>query len=69
VTPAESGRVWVQIREIRDGFWGGFGEVLRMEDIATYAGAPPAGRPTEKGARARAAYEEERLPTALREVR
>lgn len=65
-TPVESGRVWVQIREIRDGFWGAFGEVARMEDIATYAGAPPAGGPTEKGERARAAFEEAELPTTLR---
>jgi phenylpyruvate tautomerase PptA (4-oxalocrotonate tautomerase family) len=66
MSPVEAGRVWVQIREIRDGFWGAFGEVVRMEDIATYAGAPPAGRATEKGERARAAYEEAQLPTTLR---
>ena len=60
VTPAEAGRVWVQIREIPDGFWGGFGMVARIGDIATYAGVPPFGVPTEKGERAREAYEQAR---------
>lgn len=54
---AEAGRVWVQIREIEDGYWGGFGAIARMEDIATYAGVAPNGQPTERGERARAAFE------------
>jgi phenylpyruvate tautomerase PptA (4-oxalocrotonate tautomerase family) len=60
-TPAEAGRVWVQIREIPDGFWGGFGKIARMEDIATYAGAPPFGEATTNGEAARAAFEGSRV--------
>lgn len=59
-TAAEAAQVWVQIREIPDGFWGGIGKVARIEDIATYAGVAPFGRPTAKGERAREAYEEAR---------
>jgi phenylpyruvate tautomerase PptA (4-oxalocrotonate tautomerase family) len=54
---AEAGRVWVQMREIREGYWGGFGAIARMEDIATYAGVAPNGKPTERGERARAAHQ------------
>jgi phenylpyruvate tautomerase PptA (4-oxalocrotonate tautomerase family) len=57
---AEAGRVWVQMREVRDGHWGGFGAVARMEDIATYVGLAPNGKPTERGQRAREAYEASR---------
>jgi phenylpyruvate tautomerase PptA (4-oxalocrotonate tautomerase family) len=57
---AEAGRVWVQMREIREGYWGGFGAIARMEDIATYAGLAPNGQPTERGERARAAFEASR---------
>lgn len=52
---AEAARVWVQIREIRDEHWGAFGELVTMADIATYAGGPPLGVPTERGQRLRAA--------------
>lgn len=54
---AEAGRVWVQMREIREGHWGGFGALAGIEDIATYAGLPPGGQPTERGERAREAFE------------
>ena len=56
-SPAEAQRVWVQIREIRDGHWGGFGELATMEDIATYAGASRHREPTERGERMRHAFE------------
>ena len=56
-TPAEAQRVWVQMREIRDGHWGGFGELATMEDIATYAGASRYRELTERGDRMRRAFE------------
>jgi phenylpyruvate tautomerase PptA (4-oxalocrotonate tautomerase family) len=59
---AEAARVWVQIREIGEGYWGGFGAIARMEDIATYAGLAPNGQPTARGERARAAHKAARTP-------
>jgi phenylpyruvate tautomerase PptA (4-oxalocrotonate tautomerase family) len=35
--PEEAGRVFVLIREIADGYWGGIGTTFRMEDIAAFA--------------------------------
>ncbi|MGD0452532.1 MAG: Tautomerase enzyme [Solirubrobacteraceae bacterium] len=32
----EAARVWVQIRQIDDGHWGGFGELVTIADIAAY---------------------------------
>jgi len=32
----EAARVWVQIRQIADGHWGGFGELVTIADIAAY---------------------------------
>lgn len=54
---AEAARVWVQIREIRDGYWGAMGEIGRMHDIATIAGALPEDQRTERGLRGRTALE------------
>ena len=34
-TPEESLRVFVLVREIDDGYWGGFGTTIRMEDIVS----------------------------------
>lgn len=56
-TDAEAARVWVQIREIQDGYWGATGEIGRMHDIATIAGALPEDQQTERGRRGRAALE------------
>lgn len=55
-TPANSGRVWVQILEIANGFWGGFNELTDVMDIATYIGAPVVRTPTETGLRARESF-------------
>jgi phenylpyruvate tautomerase PptA (4-oxalocrotonate tautomerase family) len=60
---AEAHRVWVQMREIRDEHWGGFGELVNMHDIATFAGHPP-GQPTERGQRMRRAFETSQNRTA-----
>lgn len=57
-THANLGRVWVQIVEIADGFWGGFGEIAELMDIATYMGAPIVRNPTERGKRSRAGFAE-----------
>lgn len=38
-TPEEALRIWVLIREIRDGYWGAMGTTLRMEEIAVFAHA------------------------------
>lgn len=55
----EARRVWVQIKTIPDGHWGGFGELVRMTDIGAYAmGAEPGS----KAERLRAAYEAGRSP-------
>ena len=45
-------RVWVQMREWPEGFWGAFGEIAGLSDIATFAsGQPRSGQPTEAGTR------------------
>jgi phenylpyruvate tautomerase PptA (4-oxalocrotonate tautomerase family) len=36
-SPEDAGRVFVLIREISDGYWGGIGTTFRMEDIAAFA--------------------------------
>lgn len=36
-SPEEALRVWVLIREIRDGCWGAMGTTLRMEEISAFA--------------------------------
>jgi phenylpyruvate tautomerase PptA (4-oxalocrotonate tautomerase family) len=36
-TMVEAHRVWVQLRQITDGHWAGFGEVLTVSDLAAYA--------------------------------
>jgi phenylpyruvate tautomerase PptA (4-oxalocrotonate tautomerase family) len=42
----------------RNGFWGGYGVMTDVMDIATYVDAPMvAGRPTEKGLRMRRSFE------------
>lgn len=53
---ANSGRVWVQIIEVADGFWGGFGEIVELMDVATFVGAPIVKNPTERGTRSRAGF-------------
>jgi phenylpyruvate tautomerase PptA (4-oxalocrotonate tautomerase family) len=35
-TPVEAHRVWVQLRQISDGHWGGFGEVITLRDLQAY---------------------------------
>jgi phenylpyruvate tautomerase PptA (4-oxalocrotonate tautomerase family) len=54
-TPEESVRVMCLIREVDDGFWGGFGTTLRIEDIMAVAG--PEMGDTELAGRIRAAAE------------
>lgn len=36
-TMVEAHRVWVHLREITDGHWAGFGEVVTMTDIEAYS--------------------------------
>jgi phenylpyruvate tautomerase PptA (4-oxalocrotonate tautomerase family) len=36
-TIVEAHRVWVHLRHIDDGHWGGFGEVITLSDLATFA--------------------------------
>ncbi len=55
---AQAGRVWVQIIEIPNGFWGGFGEIADVMDVATFVGAPTVRTPTARGQRSRAAFAE-----------
>jgi phenylpyruvate tautomerase PptA (4-oxalocrotonate tautomerase family) len=55
-TKAEQRRVWVHIRELPDGFWGGFGEIAHMHDIAAYASGESPVDPA-KGRRLRAAFD------------
>lgn len=58
-TTLNAGRVWVQIHEIPNGFWGGYGVMTDVMDIATYIDAPIVmGRPTEKGLRMRRSFEQ-----------
>lgn len=35
----DAGRVWVIVNEIPDGNWGGAGQIVRLPDILTFAGA------------------------------
>ena len=52
-------RVWVQMREIPEGFWGAFGDIAEMNDIGTFAmGKPAIGHTTEKGTHWRAEFDE-----------
>jgi hypothetical protein len=51
----EAGRVWVQLRQVADGHWGGFGELVRMPDIAAYGLG--VGPEDGKGLRIRAAFD------------
>lgn len=64
-TPANSGRVWVQILEIPNGFWGSFNEIAELMDVATFVGAPIVRKPTDRGVRSRAAFAE--LTASVRE--
>jgi hypothetical protein len=50
-SPTEAGRVYCLIREIDDGYWGGMGEIFRMEDISSMAS--PGLHETALGKRAR----------------
>jgi phenylpyruvate tautomerase PptA (4-oxalocrotonate tautomerase family) len=36
-TMVEAHRVWVHLRQITDGHWAGFGEVVTLRDIAAYS--------------------------------
>lgn len=56
-TDADAARVWVLIREIKEGYWGAVGGIGRMEDIASVSGIPPNGTLTEHGSRVRAALD------------
>jgi len=50
-------RVWVQIREIKEGYWGAFGDIANMNDIGTFSfGNPPVGHQTENGLKWREAF-------------
>lgn len=52
-------RVWVQIYEIKEGYWGAFGDIASMNDIGTFAmGKPAIGHQTEKGTIWRKAFDE-----------
>ncbi len=55
----DPGRVWVFTPEIADGTWGGFGRIVTLADIATFASGDP-----ERGRR----YAEERLSARGRAV-
>jgi phenylpyruvate tautomerase PptA (4-oxalocrotonate tautomerase family) len=56
-TASDAARVWVQLIVLPDGYWGGFGMVVRMPDIASIVGGLPEEMWTEKGRIARAAHE------------
>lgn len=56
-TMENASRVWVQIVEIRNGYWGGFGQIVDIMDIATFNGNERAKPPTEFGLQCRAAIE------------
>ena len=50
-------RVWVQIREIKEGYWGAFGDIATMNDIGTFVmGQPAIGHKTQKATVWRDAY-------------
>jgi phenylpyruvate tautomerase PptA (4-oxalocrotonate tautomerase family) len=55
-TPANAGRVWCLITEIRDGYWGSLGTTVRTEDIAGFAN--PELPQTPLAAQAREAFDE-----------
>ena len=55
-TPGNQGRVWIQILEIPNGYWGGYNEIADVMDVATFVGAPIVRNPTERGVRARTAF-------------
>jgi len=61
---ADAARVWVQLREIKEGYWGSVGGIGRMEDIASVAGIPLNGTLTEHGGRVRAALDASELAPA-----
>ena len=51
-------RVWVQIREISEGYWGAFGDIAEMNDIATFVmGEPAIGHRTDVATEWRAQYD------------
>lgn len=51
-------RVWVQIREISEGYWGAFGEIAEMNDIATFVlGEPGIGHQTDRATRWRTEFD------------
>jgi phenylpyruvate tautomerase PptA (4-oxalocrotonate tautomerase family) len=54
---AEAARVWVALREIKEGYWGAVGGIGRLEDLAGVTGAPPDGTLTDNGDRVRAALD------------
>lgn len=54
---AAATRVWVQVREIQEGYWGAAGGIGRMEDIAGVAGVTPDGRLTARAERIRRALD------------
>jgi phenylpyruvate tautomerase PptA (4-oxalocrotonate tautomerase family) len=50
-------RVWVQMQEISNGFWGAFGDIAEMNDIGTFAmGTPAIGHQTERGSKWRSEF-------------
>jgi phenylpyruvate tautomerase PptA (4-oxalocrotonate tautomerase family) len=51
-TPANAGRVWCLITEVREGYWGSIGTVLRTEDIAAFANDDLPQTPISQAARA-----------------
>ena len=51
-------RVWVHFREISEGYWGAFGEIAEMNDIATFVmGAPAIGHKTDRATLWRAEFD------------
>jgi phenylpyruvate tautomerase PptA (4-oxalocrotonate tautomerase family) len=52
-TMVEAHRVWVQIRQITNGHWAGFGEVVTLPELAEFGLG--AGEPGSKAERMRAA--------------
>jgi phenylpyruvate tautomerase PptA (4-oxalocrotonate tautomerase family) len=49
---AEALRVYVLVREIEDGYWGGAGTIVRMEDLVTLANPDNPETPTASAIRA-----------------
>jgi phenylpyruvate tautomerase PptA (4-oxalocrotonate tautomerase family) len=51
-------RVWVHIREISEGYWGAFGDIAEMNDIATFVmGEPAIGHKTDRATRWRTEFD------------